>query len=126
MTRIMSFGTFDLLHPGHLSYLTQAKKYGDYLIVVVARDRNVLELKKRLPKQKEKIRMAEIKRTSLADKVVLGQIKNKFAVIEKYKPDVICLGYDQKTDLYKLKQIFKGGVVRLKPYKKNVYKSSKM
>ena len=34
----MCFGTFDLLHLGHLNYFQQAKKYGNYLIVVIARD----------------------------------------------------------------------------------------
>ena len=38
-------GTFDLVHAGHVSYLEQAKKYGDYLIVVVARDETVEEEK---------------------------------------------------------------------------------
>ncbi|HLC71304.1 MAG TPA: adenylyltransferase/cytidyltransferase family protein, partial [Candidatus Nanoarchaeia archaeon] len=38
MKTVMCFGTFDILHPGHLHYLQQAKKYGDYLMVVIARD----------------------------------------------------------------------------------------
>jgi len=32
----------------------------------------------------------------LADRVVLGNLKNKYAIIKKFKPDIICLGYDQK------------------------------
>jgi FAD synthetase len=126
MVKVMAFGTFDILHPGHLSYLKQAKKYGDYLIVVVARDKNVLEIKKRLPRQGEKIRLAEIKKTGLADKVILGQLKNKLAVVEKFKPDVICLGYDQAVAVSQLEKAFRGEILRLKPFKKNIYKSSKI
>ena len=42
---VMAFGTFDLLHPGHLSYLNKSKKLGSKLIVVVARDANTLKVK---------------------------------------------------------------------------------
>lgn len=42
---VMAFGTFDVFHPGHEYYLTQAKKYGDILIVVVARDKTVEKVK---------------------------------------------------------------------------------
>jgi FAD synthetase len=42
---VMTFGTFDLLHPGHLHYLSEAKKLGDYLITIVARDATVERLK---------------------------------------------------------------------------------
>ena len=121
----MCFGTFDNLHPGHLSYLKNAKEYGDYLIVIIARDKNVKKNKGRFPRQTEKIRLKSIKEISFVDKAVLGQLKDKFKVIEKYQPDVICLGYDQKADISKLKRCdceFK----RLSPYKPHIYKSSKI
>ncbi|MCJ2563189.1 MAG: adenylyltransferase/cytidyltransferase family protein, partial [Candidatus Thermoplasmatota archaeon] len=41
MVRVMASGVFDLLHTGHLHYLEEAKKLGDELIVVVARDSTV-------------------------------------------------------------------------------------
>ena len=41
----MLFGTFDGLHEGHFDLFRQAKKYGDYLVVVVARDVNVKKIK---------------------------------------------------------------------------------
>jgi FAD synthetase len=126
MAKIMCFGTFDNFHPGHLSYLKQAKKFGDYLIVIIARDKNVLELKKKLPSQTEKIRLAGVKKTGLADKAVLGGLKNKFTVLKKYKPEIICLGYDQIVNEEALKKIFKGRILRMKPFKEHVYKSSKL
>jgi FAD synthetase len=38
MVRILATGTFDILHPGHLRYLSEAKELGDELYVIVARD----------------------------------------------------------------------------------------
>ena len=126
MRTIMCFGTFDNLHSGHLSYLKQAKKHGDQLIVVVARDKNVLKTKGRLPRQKEKVRQETVKNIGLSQKIILGQLQDKFRVVAKYKPDAICLGYDQRVDMDKLKQIFTGKIIRLKPHKPNIYKSSKL
>lgn len=122
----MCFGTFDNLHPGHLSYLNQAKKYGDYLIVVAARDANVKEIKGKFPRQNEKLRLEKLKSLNFVDKAVLGQLRDKFAVVRKYKPDVICLGYDQQVDEPALQKHFSGQVIRLRPYKEEIYKSSKM
>ena len=122
----MCFGVFDSLHLGHLFYLKQAKKYGDQLIVVVARDKNVLKVKGRLPGQKEKIRREIVKNTGLSQRVVLGQLRDKFKVVTKYKPDVICLGYDQVVNTDKLKKVSPDEIIRLKSYKPNIYKSSKL
>ena len=44
----MVFGAFDCLHPGHLDFFKQAKKYGDYLIVSVGTDKNVKKIQKRV------------------------------------------------------------------------------
>ena len=122
----MCFGTFDNLHPGHLSYLNQAREYGDYLIVVVARDVNAGKLKGKLPRQNEKLRLKKLKSLDFVDMAVLGQLRDKFAVVKKYKPAAICLGYDQLINIYELKKIFPGKIIRLKPYKEHIYKSSKL
>ena len=92
----MVFGTFDVLHPGHLNYFKQALKFGDFLIVVVARDKNVLKLKGKKPKNNEKIRLKRIKK--MVDKAVLGYVSDRFKIVEKEKPAVICFGYDQKVN----------------------------
>lgn len=126
MKKVMCFGTFDNLHLGHLSYLKQARKYGDYLIVIVGRDQNVAEIKGKASKESEQARRKNVAKIDFVDKAVLGQIKDKYAVIRKYKPDIICLGYDQKVDLKKLKEIYRGRIIRLKPYKERVYKSSRL
>ena len=38
---VVATGTFDIIHPGHIRFLEEAKKLGDYLIVIVAREKNV-------------------------------------------------------------------------------------
>jgi len=129
--RVMVFGTFDILHLGHLNFLKQAKKYGDYLIVVVGRDRTVEKVKGRLPKHNEKERVKQIEKTGLTDKVVLGYLKDHYKIIQEHKPDLICLGYDQNffadglpEALKKLELKIK--IIRLKPYKPQIYKTSKL
>ncbi len=131
MKKVMAFGTFDVFHPGHTSYLAQAKKLGEYLIVVVARDETVLKVKKQEVRNKEQMRVEILKQSGLADEVVFGSLVDRYAVIEKYKPDIIALGYDQKINLAELKnklQEFglRSEIVRLEAFQPEIYKSSKM
>lgn len=131
MKAVIAFGTFDIFHEGHKSYLEQAKKMGDYLIVVVARDETVMLVKKQKAKNREQERLKIIKDSGLADEVILGNLEDKYAVIEKYRPSVIALGYDQRVNLSelteKLKNLkLKAEIVRLKSYKPEKYKSSKL
>ncbi|MFZ2975033.1 MAG: adenylyltransferase/cytidyltransferase family protein [Candidatus Moraniibacteriota bacterium] len=129
MKKVMAFGTFDVYHKGHENYLRQARKLGEYLVVVVARDRTVAIIKKQDTRNKEQERLERIKLSGLADEVVLGDLKDKYKIIEKYRPDLIALGYDQKVDLVKLKDKLKefnlkAKIVRLKSFKPEIYKSS--
>ena len=122
MKLVMAFGTFDLLHPGHINFLRQAKKYGG-LIVVIARDKTVRQVKGKLPRHTEKQRLKAVKRLNLAPRVVLGGKRDKYAVIKKYHPDIIALGYDQLYFTEQLKN-FNLKIIRLKAYKPNKYKTS--
>jgi FAD synthetase len=96
MTRVMVFGVFDGLHDGHVYFLREAGKLGDYLIVVVARDEVVEELKRKSPKENLIERMATINQKNLADEVITGDKElGNWEVVKKYRPDIIALGYDQ-------------------------------
>ena len=129
MKKVMAFGTFDMLHAGHRYFLEEAKKRGDYLIVVVARDKTVKEVKGRMPVHSEKSRAENVKQLRFVDDVVLGgRGKDKYRIVRKIRPDVICLGYDQKNFTgcleRKLKKMgIKCGVTRLKPYKPHEFKT---
>ena len=129
--KVMVFGTFDILHPGHLNFFKQAREFGNFLIAVIARDKTVLKIKGRLPKNNEKKRLNNLKNNNLIDKAILGGLKDKYEIIKKLKPDIICLGYDQKAFIEELKNKIKDfglkiKIVRLKSYKPEIYKSSKL
>ncbi|MBI4141013.1 FAD synthase [Candidatus Woesearchaeota archaeon] len=127
----MAFGTFDVLHQGHLKLFEEAKKQGDYLIVVVALDSTVEEVKLHKTLYNEQERLKAVQQSPFVDKALLGNKNDKYRVIEEHKPDVICLGYDQKAFTDKLNEELKerkirAKIVRLKPYKEDVYNSTKI
>ena len=133
MKKVMIFGTFDILHPGHLDFFRQAKRDYDYLIVVVARDHYVKEAKGVKPKNNEKKRVSAVRKSDVVNKAILGsKTHNFYRTIRTYKPDLIALGYDQKPTINQLKKDLKSHglkkieVIRLKPYKPSKYKSSKI
>lgn len=127
----MVFGVFDRLHPGHRSFLRQARHHGDELIAVVARDSVVRRLKNRKPAQNEIVRLRNVRRVSDASRAVLGDCKEgEYLVIKKYQPEIICLGYDQKwlkNDLHlrmRQKKIPRIRLIRLHPFNPQKYHSS--
>lgn len=122
--KVMCFGTFDILHPGHLNYFQQAKKHGNYLIVVIARDKTK-KLQNKLIVFNEKERLKTIQNLEIVDEAVLGNLNDKLKVIKDKKPNVLCLGYDQPIKIKTLKQEFPLiKIKRMKPYKEHKYKSS--
>ena len=127
----MAFGTFDIFHAGHRNYLAQAKALGDFLVVVVARDETVLRIKSQWTQYSEEERREVVEESGLADEVVLGSLEDKYAVIEKYRPSVIALGYDQEANLAELTERFKNlklkaEIVRMESFEPEKYKSSKL
>lgn len=123
MKKVLVFGSFDFLHKGHLKLFEQARKHGDKLIAVVARDSTIKEVKGKKPRYSEKTRLRHV--AKYVDRAVLGNKKDKYTVIRKIKPDVICLGYDQNSFTKGLRKHFRGKIIRLKAYKPHIYKSSK-
>jgi FAD synthetase len=131
MKKVMVFGTFDILHPGHIFFLRQAKKYGDYLIVCLARRDTVKKVKGHFPHHSEADRRMLLKAVKYADKVVFGSKKNYHHQILLQKPQIIVLGYDQKYFTKKLQEkLAKKGlnvkIIRLRPYKSRQYQSKKI
>lgn len=129
MKKVIVFGTFDIVHPGHVHMLNEAKEYGDYLIAVIARDSTVCDIKGRAATNNEQTRLNNIIKLNLTDKVRLGCLgDDKYQVIHEEKPDIIALGYDQRVFVGNLTEAIEDYVkiVRLSPYLPNIYKSSKM
>ncbi|MGD0395552.1 MAG: adenylyltransferase/cytidyltransferase family protein [Nitrososphaerales archaeon] len=88
-------GGFEVIHRGHLYTITKAKSLGDVLVVVVARDRTIRERKKREPISDENQRLALLSSLRQVDAAILGVEGNVYDTLEKVRPDVVALGYDQ-------------------------------
>lgn len=135
-TRILIFGTYDGIHEGHRDFFKQARSLSDtpYLIVSLARDKNVTSIKGRPPVEDETKRLHALKQEHLVDEAVLGALEEDYiAHIAYLKPDIIALGYDQIGTSYteSLEEKLKAAglsvpIVRCEPYKPDIYKSSKL
>ncbi len=128
MTRVLTFGTFDIVHKGHKYYLEEAKKLGDELFIIIARDKNVLQDRKKIALNNEKKRKKEVETLAIADKVILGFEENRLQVIKEYNPDIICLGYDQnslKVEEYIKLHNLSIKIIRINSFQPEIYKSSK-
>jgi FAD synthetase len=90
----MATGVFDLLHPGHLYFLREARKLGDELWVVVARDRTARRFKHE-PITPEDSRLQLVEALKPVDRAVLGDI---YDILDEIRPDVIAIGFDQVHD----------------------------
>lgn len=131
MKKVLVFGSFDLIHEGHKYFFREAKKLGDKLIVVVAKDSTIREFKKHEPKFNEEERVNHIREIKIVDEVRLGYEGDKWKIIEEIKPDIIALGYDQNSYTKGLKKGMQERglnikIIRLESYKPEKYKSSLM
>ncbi len=127
--KVLTFGTFDIIHPGHIFYLKQAKECGDELVVIVGRDETVKQVKGKYPRNNEEFRLNKIKELDFVNKVRLGNLGDPYGVVREEKPDVICLGYDQDSftkDLASKIKEFKLNtkIVLARSFKPEKYKSS--
>jgi FAD synthetase len=99
-TIVLASGVFDLLHLGHVRFLEEAKKAGGKtakLIVIIARDSTIEKTKGKKPIMSEGQRCALVESLKVVDEAVLGYEGLEIGeVIEKIKPDIIALGYDQE------------------------------
>ncbi len=124
----MCFGTFDLLHLGHLNYFKQAKTYGDYLVVVLARDKTKQEQQKEMVFTEEE-RLELIKNLKLVDEAVLGYYHDFLKIVQKHQPQVICLGYDHQINESELAEKLTASglnpiIKRMEPYHVQKHKST--
>ena len=142
MTKVLIFGTFDKLHKGHIHFIRKAgdvadeetkKETGDIegaeLFVVVARDENVQKIKNKKPFDQEMTRLMNVYVLGLSKKVILGDMEDFFKAIKEIKPNIICLGYDQKDqglEEYIKKNNLKIKIIKIDAFEPDKYKSSKL
>ena len=120
MTLVVATGTFSVLHPGHITYLEEAGKLGDRLIVIVARDEFVRKRKNSCPIPEQQ-RLGVVKALKPVDEAILGDTEDIFKPIEELKPDIIALGRDQdfregELEAELRKRGLKAKVVRVQGY----------
>lgn len=129
MKKVLVFGTFDGVHEGHKYLFREAKKYGEQLYVVVALDVTVRQVKGREPRFGQQERLRDVATQAEVDEALLGNPGDKYAVIEQVRPDVICLGYDQKIFADRLEEELvarnvSARIVRSAAFHPEKYKSS--
>lgn len=95
MTKVITYGTYDLLHQGHINLLRRAKALGDFLIVGVTndtfdRDRGKLNVRNNVLERVDAVRA-----TGLADLIVIEDyVGQKIDDIQKYGVDIFAIGSD--------------------------------
>ncbi len=123
MQKVMVFGTFDGLHPGHIFVMTEAQKRGQ-VTVIVARDDNVQAIKGRLPAKREEQRIRALKKKFPACTVLLGDRMDFLSPVRALKPDLILLGYDQLLPPGVREEDLTCPIERLPSFHPHQYKSS--
>ena len=95
MTKVITYGTYDLLHYGHIKLLERAKALGDYLIVGVTSD-DYDKVRGKINNQQSLVeRIDAVKATGLADEIIVEEYDGqKIDDIRKYGVDIFTLGSD--------------------------------
>ena len=92
---VLAGGVFDIIHPGHINTLNDAKKLGDVLVVVVATDKTAIKMKRRKPLHNAKLRHELVSSLIMVDLCIVGDEEDIFKTVDLVKPQIIVLGYDQ-------------------------------
>ena len=92
---VLAGGVFDIIHPGHIHTLNDAKALGDVLVVAIATDKTAQKMKKMTPLHNQELRCELVSSLSMVDKAIIGHEEDIFETVKEVKPDIIALGYDQ-------------------------------
>jgi FAD synthetase len=126
--KVLAAGSFDLVHPGHIYFLSEAQRLG-LLYVVVARDTSIQQIKGRPPVLNEVDRLTLVSSLKPVYKALLGDSHDFLRPVVEVKPDVIVLGPDQPFDEEELRRKLESRglpgveVIRLR-YRLNNYSST--
>jgi len=105
MKKVITYGTYDLLHQGHINLLKRAKALGDYLIVGVTNDNFDRERGKLNVQNNVLERVDAVRATGLADKIIIEDyVGQKIDDIQKYEVDIFAIGSDWEGKFDYLKE----------------------
>ena len=95
---VFTNGCFDLIHVGHVRYLSQAKELGDILVVGLNADKSVTSIKPSRPVTPEAQRAEVLAALSMVDYVILFSEDTPYELIKTVEPDVLVKGADWKPE----------------------------
>jgi D-beta-D-heptose 7-phosphate kinase/D-beta-D-heptose 1-phosphate adenosyltransferase len=96
---VFTNGCFDILHAGHVDYLSKAKEMGDYLIVGLNSDESVKKIKgDKRPINDQYSRMKVLEALRCVDEVLLFSEETPYELIKKIRPDILVKGGDYKIE----------------------------
>ncbi len=92
---VMIGGAFEIIHPGHVDALSEARRLGNTLVVVVATDGSVEKNKGRPPVTNQALRVGLVSSIRQVDLALPGNKGSIYEILSRIRPDVVALGYDQ-------------------------------
>jgi D-beta-D-heptose 7-phosphate kinase/D-beta-D-heptose 1-phosphate adenosyltransferase len=95
---VFTNGCFDLIHVGHIRYLTRAKELGDILVIGLNSDKSVSRIKPGRPIISEKQRAEVLASLSMVDFIILFSEDTPYELIKELKPDILVKGADWKKE----------------------------
>lgn len=112
MLRVITFGTFDVFHVGHLRILERASALGDYLLVGVSTDQMNFDKKLRYPVYNQSERLEIIRAIRCVDDVFLEEsLALKRHYLQIYQADILVMGddwagkFDEFSDICKVRYL---------------------
>jgi rfaE bifunctional protein nucleotidyltransferase chain/domain len=126
---VFTNGCFDLLHPGHVAYLEEARSLGDALLVAVNTDASARRLQKGAgrPVNPEAERARMLAGLAAVDRVVLFDEDTPLEIITALQPDILVKGGDYRLEEVVGREIVlaRGGQVRILPFQSG-YSTSRL
>ncbi|HEY7268492.1 MAG TPA: adenylyltransferase/cytidyltransferase family protein [Dehalococcoidia bacterium] len=104
---VLAAGVFDLLHPGHVYFLREARALGSSLVVVITSD-DTARRQGKTPVFSDADRRELVGALRFVDTALVGEAGKDFGTTLDVMPDVIALGYDQFSDIDRLRKDLAG------------------
>lgn len=126
--KIMLFGSFDGIHPGHEYLINRARDISPNIILIIAHDQVIIDIKKQNPIYNLTKRISHLQEKFADITIVAGDTQvGLWSAIKEYRPNTIMVGYDQhglKRALESIKDKYGFIIIKADPYHPEKYKSS--